>query len=591
MIEFEHVSYTYPHAAQPALQDVSLTIGQGDFVLVVGASGSGKSTLLRCINGLVPHFYGGRFSGRVSVAGHDTRTVEPRDLAGVVGFVFQDPEAQMVVEVVEDELVFGMENLGLAPSVMRRRVEEVLDQLEIAHLRRRRITTLSGGERQRVAIASVLAMQPQVLVLDEPTSQLDPHTAEEVLTALQKLNADLGLTIVLSEHRLERVVQYADHLIVCERQPQQPSSISVGTPREMLAHRELAPPLVQLSRALGWEPLPLTIKEGRRFVVAHGLDPAPEATVQPLTLPAQAHLEATMPPDQEATWRRLFKWRRAPAAQLEAALLRIDDLSVDLAGRDVLHYVSFEIAKGELVAIMGRNGSGKTTLLRAIMGLVPTARGAISVAGRSLAQQATEERALVIGYVPQDPRALLFQERVIDELRWTLQQRRSHDKQLDDRAIAERVDQTLALLNLQHLATAHPREISGGEQQRVALATILVAEPTILLLDEPTRGLDYYNKTLLIELLKRLQEDGCGIGLVTHDVELVAASADRVVLLGEGEVIVSGSPHTLLNDSLIFSSQIGKLFRHQPWLTVDEALNALHQPTLSNNGSSDGRRR
>ncbi|MDP9310327.1 MAG: energy-coupling factor ABC transporter ATP-binding protein, partial [Chloroflexota bacterium] len=206
MIEFVHVSYTYANAKQPALVDLSLCIDEGDFVLVMGASGSGKSTFLRCINGLVPHFYGGQWGGQVRVAGRDTRRNDPRQLADVVGFVFQDPEAQMVVEVVEDELVFGMENLGISPQIMRRRVEEVLDQLEIAHLRRRRVTTLSGGERQRVAIAAVLAMQPKVLVLDEPTSQLDPHTAEEVLTALQKLNADLGLTIVLSEHRLERVV-------------------------------------------------------------------------------------------------------------------------------------------------------------------------------------------------------------------------------------------------------------------------------------------------------------------------------------------------------------------------------------------------
>jgi energy-coupling factor transport system ATP-binding protein len=524
------------------------------------------------------------------VAGYDTRATEPRDLAAVVGFVFQDPEAQMVVEIVEDELVFGMENLGLAPKVMRRRVEEVLDQLEIAHLRRRRVTTLSGGERQRVAIASVLAMQPQVLVLDEPTSQLDPHTAEEVLTALQKLNADLGLTIMLSEHRLERVVQYADHLIVCDRQPQQPPTISMGTPREMLARSQFAPPLVHLSRALGWEPLPLTIKEGRRFVVAQGLDAASIITMPSPVSAVPSQVEADRPSAQGVLRRGFGQRRRARAEQSDATLLRIDDLSVDLTGRAVLHRVSCSIAKGELVAIMGRNGSGKTTLLRAIMGLIPTTQGAISVAGRSLTQLPTEERAMLIGYVPQDPRALLFQERVIDELRWTLQQHRSRDKQLDDCAIAERIDRTMALLDLQHLASAHPREISGGEQQRVALATILVGQPAILLLDEPTRGLDYRNKTLLIGLLQQLRAAGCGIGLVTHDVELVAASADRVILLGEGEVIVSGSPHTLLNDSLIFSSQIGKLFRHQPWLTVDEALAALQQLALSTHSSNSGRR-
>jgi energy-coupling factor transport system ATP-binding protein len=257
--------------------------------------------------------------------------------------------------------------------------------------------------------------------------------------------------------------------------------------------------------------------------------------------------------------------------------LQVEQLSVSLGSRDVLHQVSLAIAKGELVAIMGRNGSGKTTLLRAIMGLV-AARGSIAVDGRSVAQLPTEARSTQIGYVPQDPRALLFQETVAGELRWTLRQRADHHR-LSEQGSVEQIDRTLALLNLQHLAAAHPRELSGGEQQRVALAAILVGDPAVLLLDEPTRGLDYQNKAQLIRLLEDLRRAGRAIGLVTHDVELVAASADRVVVLGEGEVIVAGAPHTLLKDSLIFSSQIGKLFRHQPWLTVAEALAALQRPT------------
>ncbi|HNP73871.1 MAG TPA: ABC transporter ATP-binding protein, partial [Kouleothrix sp.] len=232
MIEFERVSYSYPGAGRPALRDLSLAIGEGEFVLVCGPSGAGKSTLLRLINGLVPHFHGGALAGDVRAWGRSIRSHQPRDMADLVGFVFQDPEAQLVVDIVEDELAFAMENLGLPPRLMRRRVEEVLDQLGIAHLRHRQIAQLSGGERQRVAIASVLAAQPRALVLDEPTSQLDPHAAEEVLTALQKLNADLGLTIVLSEHRLERVVQYADRVISMPGAGAQPI---IGAPREVLA--------------------------------------------------------------------------------------------------------------------------------------------------------------------------------------------------------------------------------------------------------------------------------------------------------------------------------------------------------------------
>jgi len=546
MLAFDHVSYTYPGAMTPALRDLSLSIAEGEFVLVAGASGAGKSTFLRSINGLVPHFYGGRFGGQVTIAGHDTRTHQPRDLAHVVGFVFQDPEAQMVVEIVEDEIVFGMENAGTERQVMRRRVEEVLDQLEIAHLRRRHVATLSGGERQRVAIASALAAQPQVLVLDEPTSQLDPHTAEEVLTALQKLNADLGLTIVLSEHRLERVVQYADRLLLFDRQPDQAPTIIDGAPRDVLRHSALAPPVAALGNALGWQPLPLTIKEARRHVVAQELD-----------------RQGPLPHPLSQAWERGVAQRRGEG-------LRIDNLSVEIDGQDVVYGVSLQAARGELVAIMGRNGAGKTTLLRAIMGLIEPAHGRIVVDQRDITSMPTEERARLVGYVPQDPRTLLFRETVADELRWTLHNLRPQDTHDD------LIQRTLEQLGIAHLADAHPRDLSGGEQQRVALAAILVAKPHVLLLDEPTRGLDYQAKQALISVLRQLQAADHTILLVTHDVEFVAACADRVVLLGDGEVIVDGPPADIMNDSLIFSSQIGKLFRNRRWLTADDALRGLN---------------
>jgi energy-coupling factor transport system ATP-binding protein len=556
MIHFENAGYTYPGAARPALQNVDLHISEGELVLVAGPSGAGKSTLLRCINGLVPHFYGGAWSGRALVAGRDTRDFEPRALADVVGFVFQDPEAQMVVDVVEDELVFGMENLGLDRRVMRRRVEEALDQLEIAQLRRRRLHTLSGGERQRVAIAAVLTMQPRVLVLDEPTSQLDPHAAEEVLTALQKLNADLGLTIVLSEHRLERVVQYVDRIVFCHGHSDEgASSVVVGTPQAILRTAPFAPPLVELARALDWQPLPLTIKQGRKCAAALHLPPATQ------TPPA--------PEEKGAAW-----WRRrsTPGTAQAPAALAVAKLDVTLGGRQILHQIELAVAPSEVVALMGRNGSGKTTLLRTVMGLLRPDRGRISVGGRDITDVAAEERGTMLGYVPQDPRALLFQPTVYDELAWSLAQDRRTD-QIGDRAA--RIAHTLDRLGLAALARRHPRDISVGEQQRAALATALVREPRVLLLDEPTRGLDYLNKAALTAILRRMREEGRAILLVTHDVELVAACADRVVLLGDGEVVTEGPTRTLLHESLIFSSQIGKLFPHQEWLTAAEAIAAL----------------
>ena len=561
MIRFENVTYTYPGAPKPVLHNLDLEIAEGEFVLVAGPSGAGKSTLLRCINGLVPHFHGGIWQGRVLVDGRDTRDYEPRLLSDSVGFVFQDPEAQMVVDVVEDELVFGMENLGLDRRVMRRRVEEVLDQLEIAHLRRRRLDTLSGGERQRVAIAAVLTTQPRVLVLDEPTSQLDPHAAEAVLTALQKLNADLGLTIVLSEHRLERVVQYVDRIVFC-RLPEEDSragttqepSIIAGSPREILASAPLAPPLVEVARALGWEPLPLTIKAARPFARAA----APCASCRTPALDTRA------PP----AYRR---WRQARSKDNLKSSLEVANLDVSIAGRQVLHRVDLRVGAGEIVAIMGRNGSGKTTLLRTVVGLIEPSHGQIRVAGADVIRLPVEERGRLIGFVPQDPRVLFFQPSVREELMWTLAQGQRGGAQ-DEEA---RIDRMLALLDLRARADAYPRDLSTGEQQRTALATALVRDPQVLLLDEPTRGLDYLNKDRLLQALRALRAEQRSIVLVTHDVELVAACADRVLLLGEGEVVTEGPTRVLLHESLIFSSQIGKLFPHQEWLTAQEAIAGL----------------
>jgi energy-coupling factor transport system ATP-binding protein len=264
VIDIAHLTYRYPAAPgarspEPVLDDLSLHVDEAAFVLVAGPSGAGKSTLLRCLNGLVPHFYGGEIGGQIRVAGQDPIALAPRGMSETVGFVFQDPESQAVVDVVEDELAFALENQGLPLSTMRTRIEEALDQLHIAPLRRRPLSTLSGGERQRVAIASVLTLHPRVLVLDEPTSQLDPQAAEEVLDALVKLNHDLGLTVILSEHRLERVVQYADQILYM---PGPGGAPLFGEPRRVLSQIPLVPPLVALGRRLGWSPLPLTIKDG-----------------------------------------------------------------------------------------------------------------------------------------------------------------------------------------------------------------------------------------------------------------------------------------------------------------------------------------
>jgi energy-coupling factor transport system ATP-binding protein len=538
MIRFNSLTYRYPDIEEPVLEDISLDIEEGEFLLVMGPSGSGKSTLLRCLNGLVPHFYGGQIAGDLRVSDRDPVALGPRGMADLVGFVLQDPEAQFVVDQVEDELAFALENQGLDPVVMRKRVEEVLDQLSIAHLRGRSVHTLSGGERQRVAIAAVMTLQPEVLVLDEPTSQLDPQGAEEVLDTLVKLNQDLGLTVILSEHRLERVMQYVDRILYLPGLGRPPI---LDEPRTVLRQVELTPPLVTLAKELGWAPLPLTIKEGRRF--ARRLPGVPE---QP------ANVDSSVP--------------RLPSS----VSISVHNLGYSYNGHPALHGVSLEVRWGEFVALMGRNGSGKTTLLKQLVGLLKPDHGGVEIASRqSLAPMDTrqlpvEETIRSVGYVPQNPNALLFSDTVRQELDFT---RRGHGLELSDYSVL------LEMLGLSDHVDHYPRDLSVGERQRVALASILVAEPQILLLDEPTRGLDYGQKAALTAILQQAKGQGRTMIMATHDVELVAQCADRVVLMGDGQIVVDGPARKVMSESLVFSSQINKLFRNPALLTVDDVLN------------------
>ena len=545
MIQLSHVTYTYPDQPSPALADFSAMIQPGEFVLVVGPSGAGKSTFLRSLNGLVPHFYGGRWSGRADVFGRDPVALAPRGMADLVGFVFQDPEAQFVVDTVEDELAFAMENFALAPATMRKRVEEVLDQMGIAHLRARRISTLSGGEKQRVALASVLALQPEVLVLDEPTSQLDPQAAEEVLVALRHLNEDLGLTIVLSEHRLERVVQYADRVLYLPALGAPPVS---DIPRVVAAQLPLVPPLIELGRTLGWQPLPLTIKEGRIFA---------------RTLASRLGTEERRRVGTQENTVAVRSTQAAPAVSVRGVHFSYD-------GHRALRGVSLEVCAGEFLVLMGRNGSGKSTLLKQMVGLSKPNEGQVTISGLDTRKAELDAIIKTVGYVPQHPSALLFNDTLAAELAFT---RRGHGMASDpaaDRALLDR-------LGLGALADRNPRDLSGGEQQRAALASILAADPQIILLDEPTRGLDYAQKQNLAHLLLDLKRDGHTIIMATHDVELAAACADRAVLMAEGQIVVDGPARQVMSDSQVFSSQINKLFRDPRYLVVADVVRALYE--------------
>lgn len=528
-ITVEDVSFAYS-GGETVLRNVDWEIDEGQFVLVAGESGSGKSTLLRCLNGLVPHFSGGRFGGAVVVHGHDTRRYGPRALSSSVGFVFQDPDAQRVATVVEDELAFGMEQLGLPRLTMRKRVEEVLDLLGIADLRHRDLDTLSGGERQRVAVAAALTLQPRVLVLDEPTSQLDPWGAEDVITALERLNQDLGLTVVLAEHRLERVLPVADRMRAFV-----PGGIVDGSPREVIRRLDdvMLPPIPRLGRALEWVPPPLTVKEGR------------------LALRNSTHSPASPLPQPGP-----------PAGAPAVALIKV---SSSFGRRRVLRDLSLEVRPGEIVALMGRNGSGKTTLLRTIMGFHRPERGEIVVAGMDVNRSDPTDLARNVAYLPQRPGSILFNETLHAELAFT---RKYHPGRGRDSG------ELLRELDLLALADRDPRDFSTGEQERAALAAVLVSDPAILLLDEPTRGMDYRRKRALSALLRRRREEGTATVMATHDVELVAETATRVVLMGEGDVVADGTPREVLSGSLTYATQINKLYG-DGFLTVEDVLSGM----------------
>jgi energy-coupling factor transport system ATP-binding protein len=507
VITLDAVRYHYPEAGRPALSDVTAAIEPGEVILLRGPSGSGKSTLLRCLNGLVPHSTGGRFSGRVVVCGLDTREHPPRELATHVGFVFQHPDAQFVLEDVEAELAFGLENLGLSRPLMRKRVEEVIDQVGINPLRRRRIETLSGGERQRVAIAAALAMHPDALVLDEPTSQLDPQAAEDVLQVVLRLVAELGMTTVIAEHRVERIAPFVDRIWTLDA-----GVLRDQPPRIALAEGGARPPVVDLALRAGWTPLPLGLRDAR--VYAQRLTKAESPSSPRSPSPARGGgLGGGL-------------WRPA-ICQIEGLHHRYDGVSA-------VQGVSLELRRGEVVALMGRNGSGKTTLLKLIAGVLRPQRGSLTHEGTA-------------AYVPQDADSLLFSASVDEELR------------------GQPADVIAPFAAWGH---RYPRDLSSGERQQLAIA-LMGASADLMLLDEPTRGLDPQVKRALSAYLRTRTDAGTAIVVATHDVEWAARTADRVLLMADGEIYADGSPADVLSDSLVFATQISKLVGGG-WLLPEE---------------------
>ncbi|KUN05082.1 hypothetical protein AQI95_16385 [Streptomyces yokosukanensis] len=577
MIRFEDVSVTYDGAAEPTVRGVDFEVPEGELVLLVGPSGAGKSTVLGAVSGLVPHFTGGTLRGRVTVAGRDTRTHKPRELADVVGTVGQDPLAHFVTDTVEDELAYGMESLGLAPDVMRRRVEETLDLLGLTGLRDRPIATLSGGQRQRVAIGSVLTPHPRVLVLDEPTSALDPAAAEEVLAVLQRLVHDVGTTVLLAEHRLERVIHYADRVVLLPAPGEPPVT---GTPAEVMAVSPVHPPVVALGRLADWSPLPLTVRDARRRAA-----PLRERLSASAAAGTHATASAGAPgpvaqcaaPLQDApaaaggrtgTARRsLFRRRPAPAPETTRTPgAEVHALSVRRGRIDALRRIDLTVAPGETLALMGRNGAGKSTLLSCLVGLIAPSTGSVTVGGVTPHRTAPADLVRRVGLVPQEPRDLLYADTVAEEC--TAADRDAGAEPGTCRALVSRLLPGIT-------DDTHPRDLSEGQCLALALAVVLTARPPLLLLDEPTRGLDYAAKARLVTVLRGLAAEGHAIVLATHDVELAAEIAHRVVLLAEGDVIADGPTAQIVVSSPSFAPQVTKILAPQQWLTVAEVREAL----------------
>jgi len=496
IVEFESVTYRYPGRARPALDGVSLNIEPGQLVVIAGASGSGKSTLLRAVSGLVPHFHGGEFSGRVQVAGQDTRSSGPGELATEVGTLFQDPETQVVMGTVRAELAFPLENQGWGQAAIARGVEEAALALAIEGLLDRSTAELSGGELQRVALGATLAGRPKVVCLDEPTSQLDPVAGDELIGLLRRLNEDGDLTVLLAEHRLERCLGTADRVVAMSA-----GRVAFdGSPEGFLGWAmktapALATPGARLLSGLGLPPVP-GVKRARSALRQRGLEP------------------------DSGSFSTRGKQKGSQSAQ---TALKFDRVWHEIKeGPAILRSLSLVAKNGERIALMGRNGAGKSTLLRHAAGLMKPTRGKIQTSGR-------------VALLLQNPTDYLV-----------------HDTVAQEAPAA-----ALKRFGLAGFESWHPRDLSGGEKQRLALAIVIGEDtPAVLALDEPTRGMDRHFKHELAELIKTIDAT---VIVATHDPEFAAAFADRVVLLADGRVIADGMTSEILSGGTYFATETARI--------------------------------
>lgn len=577
LLRYEHFSFQYKNADRTALEGFDLDVGEGEVVLITGASGAGKTTVCRAANGLIPHLYGGRLEGRVVVADrYDTREYDVASLSRLIGLLFQDPDTQLLMPTVEEELGYGPANYGVPREEIFRRIDDLLRLIRLQGARHKNPHSLSGGQQQAVALAAVLAMDPGVLVLDEPTSNIDPLGSQELLALVARLAREQRRTVVVVEHKLEELAGLADRMLVLDGG----RVVASGTPDEVLEDVELidrlglhAPEvtlLCQRLRNLGVpiDRLPLTVDEGVEVLgsllreTANASTPSPAGGPDPAPSPGE------------------------PVIEVEDVSYRYPD------GTEALRGVSLTIREGEFVAVLGQNGSGKTTLMKHFNGLLRPSAGRVRVAGRDTARASIDELARVVGYIFQDPTSQIFKMKVRDELAFgpaTLG--------LPADEVTRRVERAAEQLGIAHLLDQNPFFLSKGEQQRVAVAAVMAMEPRVLVLDEPTTGQDYRRSREILELCVELNRQGTTVVMITHDMKLAARYARRVVVLREGEVLADGptrevfAREDVLTASYLKPPQVTTLCRRlglpHTVLTVDEALAAL-RPLLLPGGVRSG---
>lgn len=519
-IKIDNITYWYPECSNPAINDVNLTVKQGELVLLAGPSGCGKSTLLRLINKLVPDFYGGKIKGNVYLWEKDIRNCSRREIAAGIGMVYQHPEKQIVLQDVERELAFGLENLNTDINKMKRNVSEVISFLNLNSIRGKAAMNLSGGEKQKLAIGSVLAMDPEIILFDEPVSQLDPIAAEEVLNCIFRLNREMGKTVIIAEQRLDKCFEMADRVIFMEGGKIITEGSRSHIP-ESITQRCFLPVIPYMFRSAQWPRIPLNVKEARCEII--------DRDCKDVSL-LHGIKEDTCP------------------------VLQASNISFGYEKKNkLLKDVSITLNKGEFMTVMGENGAGKSTFFKIISGLIDNYKGQVRINGKNIKDMDTKERVKSIGYLSQNPNDYLGRNTVFDEVAYTLRNIGEFN--------TDKVEKMLHRMDLDKLKDKNPRDLSGGEKQRTALACTIIAEPEVLVLDEPTRGMDWNSKENLGRYLRELCDSGTSVVLITHDVDFAADYTDSIALMFDGSIIASGDCRDIVKDAIYYSPQAAKVFR------------------------------